>query len=134
MRIVVLLLVSIVLSSCTGTGDSIIRNIRFKNNTSQTILIQCDSENVLAVSENINPNTFGRDYNTSSSFFGFAAFDSIVMKFPSNKGYICSESDNTLCFPTKGGPRSFDTNDYIQEGSNYYYSITEEDYQNAFDL
>jgi hypothetical protein len=121
-------------SGCTDTGDTVIRNIRFKNSASQSVQILCYNQNVLAASENISPNAFGRDYNTSATFLGFTVFDSIVMKFPLNKGYICSLSDNTICFPDKGGPLSLDANDFIKEGSNYYYDITEEDYQNAFDL
>jgi hypothetical protein len=134
----IILIATVVLVSCTGSEKSFPRqNLKFKNDTSQKIDVNCYLQNELKYSEEINANEYGTDYVViqAPQFFNFSGVcDSISIKFSSNEGYLCSFNHNSKCFPSKASPLNGTENDFIKEGNTYIYDITEEDYQNAFDL
>ena len=134
MKVLFFLIAIFLLSSCTGTEEISSPNLRIRNSSSKKVIIQCYINSILEINEEINPNAFGVKYPVSSASIGFGAFDSIIIKFSSNKGFICTKLENSICFPNRPSPLANDINDYLKEGNTYTYIITEEDYQNAFDL
>jgi hypothetical protein len=134
MKILFVMAAIFLLNGCTDTEEINNPNLRIRNNSSQNISIKCYIKNVLEINEEIKPNTLGRRYPVSSATIGFGAFDSITIKFTDTKGYLCSKLASELCFPHRPSPLANDINDFVKEGENYIYDITEEDYQNAFDL
>ncbi|MGV6827853.1 MAG: hypothetical protein ACWA45_00490 [Flavobacteriales bacterium] len=75
---------------------------------------------------------------SSEVFLGFSCdYDSLVFKFDNDKGYICSlrSNDNSnICFNSKN-PYIFNDEDFISLGNNTFeFIVTQEDYENAYDL
>lgn len=74
-----------------------------------------------------------QEYNHLMKYFKITYLDN-------NKGYICGnyehpEIDNSKCFTHRYSPITSPlTSDFLQEGDNYYFKITNEDYENTHDL
>jgi hypothetical protein len=126
----------ILLINCSTPEKNINQNLRFKNDSNQKIYIQSFYQNELKFTEEINSNEFGINYLVQTSgFSNFGAIcDSISIKFTLNKGYLCSFSNSSLCFPSKPSPLDATEENFVKEGDIYYYIITQDDYLNAFDL
>ncbi|MEX0597940.1 MAG: hypothetical protein WD512_15735 [Candidatus Paceibacterota bacterium] len=137
---IILVSITIFLSSCTSEPKEYNFKASIKNESSVLVTITgYDSANNLKINEIINPNETKLNCEGLSEFFqGYiCGGDSLIFKFPNGKGYICAgritNNQPELCFPNKtpfGNDPSF-----VDLGNrNYQFIITEEDYNNAFDL
>ena len=136
----VYLYVFIVLTAlaCTDQGnpDPSEINLHFRNTGTVEASIETYAEGIFRKSESVGPMQSGSAYTfyTRNEFnnFGFVT-DSLVVKYPNGKGYVCSPAGN-LCIASKPSPVDAVEEDFIREGNSYYYVLSQDDYVNAFDL
>ena len=125
--------------SCTDEPDQHNFSVSIKNDSDSVIEIKCFSEKTLQIQKNLNPGESSKicDY-TSESFFGLSGCekDSLVIEFSNSRGYIdkrIGNNQNEYRF-------SDDKSIFIQgigfknSGNDYEFIITQEDFDNAFDL
>lgn len=104
----------------------------------QTLSIEANSKGPIVVN---------RNYSSSisySSYFPKQSVDSLVLKFENGKGYYASrlyrndsefpEIDREYWISNKNPLFSLFNSDVRKEGDVYIYSITQEDYENAYEL
>ncbi len=126
--------------SCTDRGerDEFNYNVSINNSTTVSLVIEGYAPNNDLIINNliINSNATGADCNYQAELFSgyICGVDSLIFKFPNGKGYICDlrQSGNNLCFPNKF---IFSEEGFTElTNKNYQFVITEEDYNNAYDL
>lgn len=124
--------------ACTDQGnpDPVEINLHFRNTGTVEASIETYAEGLLRKSESVGPMQSGSAYTfyTPNEFdnFGFVT-DSLVVKYPNGKGYVCSPGGN-LCIASKPSPVDAAKEDFVREGDSYYYVLSQDDYANAFDL
>ena len=133
------ILLTLLFISCTGGGErsTIIFTNRIRNNTDTSFVLKIeDTSQNIVLNELILPNNF-LDFceypSLSYRGIGCSDFGTISILFGNDKGFVCSAiNENTLCIPQK---------DLIEdrvgtkiENGLYEITITQEDFDNAFDL
>lgn len=124
--------------ACTDEGnpDSMEMNLYFRNMATDPVNIETYAEGLLRKSESVGPMQSGSTYTfyTRNNFnnFGYVT-DSLVIKYPNGKGYVCSPGGN-LCISSKPSPINAVKEDFIKEGNSYYYVLSQDDFVNALDL
>jgi hypothetical protein len=138
-KIVLVTTFVLIIFNCTDTNEreAVNYNINFKNSTDQILNITgYDNLDQLVLNYNINPNKINNSCSYQSEvFLGFSCeADSLVFLFQNGKGYSCSLiiNDSNLCFLNKS-PYIQDDFENLQ-GNTYEFEITQEDFNNAFDL
>ncbi len=137
------LIIFLALFSCTDEPEeqTYVTNIR-NNSTSIINLEGYNRLDELILNEEIVQNSNSSDCSYSAENFGgfVCAGDSVVIKFSNGKGYICavriSNNHPELCF-NNNDERFISGNSpsFMSIGNNIFeYKITQEDFENAFDL
>lgn len=124
--------------SCTDTNERLDNfSTVFRNASLQTLTIKgFDNQNNLVFENIVNSLENGQqcDYD-AEVFLGFSCqADSLIFKFENGKGFICVFliENNDFCFLNKN---PYDSNDYESLGNNnFQFSITQQDFENAFEL
>ncbi len=99
-----------------------------------------NNENTIIFSNTFTPSQGIQICNIENNVFisFLCAGDSVVVEFDNNKGYICSKRLNSnstnLCFQNKSFYGASQEDFERLGGSTYNFIITEEDYENAFEL
>jgi hypothetical protein len=141
MKSLLLMILCVVLAGCTDQTERspIEYSLYFNNKSTSAVTVKAFFQGNLAFEDVIPSNqTSDRSFYVSEVFMGFRTWDSIVLTFQNDKGYICTShniptSSNGQCLQGRENIL-FTTTDFVMEDNSYYYSITEEDYQNAFQL
>lgn len=112
--------------------------LNFKNSTSQTVQIDTYLRGVLKLSETIESERTGITYHFLTEHDTFGNFsnisDSLIIKFPDGRGYICS-STATTCITDRPTPFSGSKNDFIQNNPTFFsYELKESDIGNAYQI
>ena len=129
--------VTFLIFSCTDEPDQREYKIVLTNNTATTVSLEIfDSRDILVSEYKISANENRESCSYfSESFLGFACLsDSIIFKFLDNKEYACAlrENGSQFCFSNKNPFNSTDFNEL--DNNTYEFVITQEDFENAFDL
>ena len=125
--------------SCTGGGErpTIIFTNRIRNNTDTSFVLKIeDTSQNIVLNELILPNNFLDFCEYPGKVYvgiGCSDFGTISILFGNDKGFICPAiNDNNLCIPQKDL-----TEDRVGtkiENGLYEITITQEDFNNAYDL
>ena len=104
----------------------------------QTLSIEANSKGPIVVNRNFSPSI------SHSSYFPKQSVDSLVLKFENGKGYYATylykngneyrELDKENWIANKSTLFTVFSQDVRKEGDVYIYSITQEDYENAYEL
>lgn len=104
----------------------------------QTLSIEANSKGPIVVNRNFSPSI------SHSSYFPKQSVDSLVLKFENGKGYYATylykngneyrELGKENWIPNKSTLFLVFSEDVRKEGDVYIYSITQEDYENAYEL
>ena len=132
--------ISIVFFSCTKeeTLNDFISS--YRNGSNQILsIIGYNSSNLVEFQYTIPVNESSPNCNTQSNTFSgiTCGADSIVFKFPNNRGYICDlrVGEDSFCFPNNRTPLIGIEENFNQiDSKTYEFIITESDFENAFDL
>ena|SRR5690606_6523241 len=84
----------------------------------------------------------GESYNRKYKHESFSGFGAVInyseyLFIGTNKGYICDDVNNndSLCFTNKKNlSMEYNVDNFTLENGVYYYDITQEDYENAYEL
>ena len=139
-KLLYILLVGIFIYSCTSEPDVRTYTTRIRNSSNSILNIKGhDTQDNLVYNELVGLGGSSTNCVTSSeSFLGLScSIDSLIVKFDNNRGYICAvritNNQPELCFSNKtpfGNDPSF-----LDLGNNTYeFVITQEDFENAYDL
>jgi len=140
MKNLLLLLILVIVSSCTGEEDEFNYTVSFKNETQVVLDISIyEPDNDLNNSFQVLPLSNGGEVtNSSPTFLGYVGGgDSIVLRFPNQKGYICDAraNEDIYCFQDSRNPLVGFEPYFNNLGNNVYeFVVTEEDFENAFEL
>ena len=142
MRLNILLIILLLaFSGCTDEPELEKYTTRFVNESSVTLTIRGYARNNnLVYSEKVIANSKGEDCITSTEgFLGYnCAGDSIVFKFPNDKGYICSiritNENPELCFFDNVSPFGDSSSFRNVDGNIFEFVITQSDFENALDI
>ena len=125
--------------SCTDEPTLNNYNVAIKNSSLQTINILAYSSDNLISNIILNDNETGLNCSyTDESFKGYklieCEIDSIVFRFDNGKGYI-SDINNPSPFDFLNNNNLFGNSiKFIETNNTYEFLITQEDYENAYDL
>ena len=142
-KIIIICISFVLLNNCTDEADEHTYTTRFKNEASSTIEVKgYDSTNNLIFDEIILKNDSSTNCSGSSeSFPGISCkFDSLVVRFDNDKGYICvgrfTNIKPEFCFSNEKSPFGGGSKGFFTALGNYTYEfvITQEDFENAHDL
>jgi len=135
----ILILIGILLFSCTDEPDLNTFNVSILNNSNDELNIEYYLEGNLISNINLSTNQRGlecsyNDENFRGLFSIQCNIDSLIIKFSNNKGYIVNDEGNgNLNFSNNRNPflpnGGFDINN-----NNYSFLITQEDFDNAHDV
>ena len=137
-RLSYFLLIFLVLS-CTDEPNETNFNVSIQNSTENLLEIRAylETENVFTVA--LNPGDNGPscnyiDENFRGIFLNNCGIDSLVMKFNNDKGYISTDTNSgNFNFSKMRNPLL--ANGGFQNKRNIYeFLITQEDFENAFEL
>lgn len=139
MRLLLSLTLLVMLNACTDEPDLIQFSVSIKNSTDKIFEIRCFSQGKLQVQKSLSQ---GETKNictyTSESFIGLAGCqkDSVVVEFNNSKGYIDIRLGNNLNeYRFLDNKSIFIQGNGFQNVSNdYIFSITQQDFENAFEL
>ena len=140
MKKIVLLIVGLLIYSCTSEDDINTYNFSLKNSSNEPFILEIiDTENNTIESLTILPNhSYNCIYSSevNSAFFGCDENTySYRITFDNNKGYMCNIlNDSSLCFQSKNPLVFNDDNFNILINNSYEFEITQEDYENAHEL
>ena len=138
-----IIFILLALVNCTSEEKETLYNALIRNASDNTIKIKGYNSklNQLKYEINIESMRSGGEVDYFSPSFGgyVSGADSMVFSFNNGKGYICvvrtaeSVGDvNQLCFQDKS---PFDIEGFKNLGNNTFeFEITQEDYDNAYDL
>ena len=136
-----LILLILMNMSCTDTNEPVRHeiNVKIRNLSSSDLLMECYTNNNLVIVENVvsENSTESVCFYRDIDFAGLVCFDSIVLKFTNNKGYVNVKSYYSDGLNFSNNRYLFGTleSGYTNLGNHtYQFTITEEDYLNAHDL
>ncbi|MEO2051519.1 MAG: hypothetical protein ABGX00_07110 [Allomuricauda sp.] len=131
----------VLLVCCTDSGERDVKSFEAKvhnNSGVELIILGFNEGNSLVFQQNIsNLNSSSTCKSISEVFNGYRCnnTDSIVIKFPNNKGYICDlrGNGNTMCFSNNRNPL---TGECFQKDQNnlFEFKTTVDDFENAYVL
>ncbi len=128
---------TLIFASCSGPEpDEFEYSVEILNESnSQLVLEIYDARSLLIDEFFISPNQRGNEFSyIDENFSGFVG-DSVIFKFSNSRGYICTflRDSEGLCFLSK---QIFGNDDsFIDSGNNsFMFVISQEDFDNAFDL
>ncbi|MFN3138682.1 MAG: hypothetical protein ACE37L_13400 [Allomuricauda sp.] len=136
----------VVTIGCTSEPDVFEYTIITKNSSNSSLVFELYVDDNLFESILVAPSSSYRCSYSSEFFRGFSgcnnsltrSVDSIIFKFNNGKGYICSARNligaNMECFPNKKLFRSDDETFQMMDNNKFLFDITQEDYENAFEL
>lgn len=135
---IVLVLVGVLILSCTDEADLQTYTTNIRNSSNSTIIIKgYNVPGELVFDEIIQSNNSSSNCTTSSeTFLGLSCqIDSLVVKFDNDKGYInTSLGDNSVSFINRN-PLRGNIADFNDLGNNTFeFVITQNDFDNAYDL
>ena len=125
--------------SCTDEPTLNNYNVAIKNSSLQTINILAYSSDNLISNITLNDNETGLNCSyTDEGFKGYklieCEIDSIVFRFDNGKGYI-SDINTPSSFDFLNNNNLFGNSiKFIETNNTYEFLITQEDYENAYDL
>ncbi|WP_420604217.1 hypothetical protein [Flagellimonas sp.] len=134
-----ILLIMFIICSCTDESAQHDFSISISNNTNISLEIRCFSEHKLQLQKIINQgDTFKICEYSSESFYGMAGckLDSMVVDLNNSKGYIdirLDNNQNTYRF-LNGKSIFIQGMGFQNNGNNYEFLITQQDYENAHEL
>lgn len=140
-KTIIIVLITILLTSCTDSGDREVKSYEayiYNESSVEINVIGYNETNTLVFQQNIPFQDSSSSCESISEVFnGYRCnnTDSIVIKFPNNKGYICDlrGNGNTMCFLNNRNPLTglgFQKN----QNNQFEFKITVEDFENAFVL
>jgi hypothetical protein len=142
-NILTILLLSILLTSCTSEEEEFNYGASISNLSDVTLNVKGynGALNQLAYDFDLESMNSGGNVNYSSPSFGgyISGADSLIFTFPNSKGYICvvrnignSDIVDQFCFSNKS---PFDSMSFQDLGNNtFLFEITQDDFDNAFEL
>jgi len=139
-KIIVILALAFLISCTTEEKALDYYEIIFKNNSQVDFNIKIyNKDGTTEMNQNVSHSAVTNSIQRSNKGFGGfnATIDSIVVRFANGKGYKCVDfwgSTDSKCFLSKSSPLSDDVTSFVKDGSTYIYIVTEQDFQNAFDL
>ena len=132
----------VLLVSCTTEEELSEFSLTTLNSSNESLTIEIYDIGGLFQSVALEPNSMSECNYSSRIFRGFSqcnnserGIDSVIIRFQNGKGYCCKSSlDNVFCLAAKelfvNNPETFE-----QLGEREYrFTITQEDFDNAFDL
>lgn len=137
-KLIFYILIVFAIASCTDQGDPDSKriNLYFRNTSNEPVQVEMYTQGVLRTSEIVASQQSGNEYTlyTRSDFnnFGFIT-DSLVIKYPNGRGYICTPTTD-LCISSKPSPVYATEIDFIKEGDRYYYILSQQDYADAISI
>ncbi|MDN6317942.1 MAG: hypothetical protein L0J59_10780 [Lactococcus lactis] len=135
----ILILIGILLFSCTDEPDINNYNLEIQNNSNENLNIEAYFEGNLISNINLSANNSGLECTYSDeSFIGYkltqCQIDSIIFKFENNKGYISAiNNPSALDFPNDTNPFGFSSK-FVLNNNVYQFIINQDDFDNANDL
>lgn len=140
MRIIfTLFIINFILLSCTGEPDTFEYTVSLKNSTSVDLSIHAYFNSNLVFKNQLSTGQNSQTCNyVGEHFWGFfsseCGVDSLVLTFDNGYGYICNErNDGAFNFSNARNPL-LPNGGFENEGTNYEFIITQEDYENAHKL
>lgn len=133
------LFIYLAIIGCTDEPNTSTRNVSVENQTVEIITITTflDEEPIETIV--LQPNTKGLNCSYSSEFFiGYSrvdcSIDKIEFRFLNDTGYISTINEvSNLDFPNESSPFG-DSVKFHQTNNDYTFIITQEDFDNAFEL
>ncbi|KAB7529207.1 hypothetical protein F8C76_15355 [Flagellimonas olearia] len=138
-RLLLSLMLIVMLNACTDEPDLIQFSVSIKNSTDKTFEIRCFSQGKLQVQKSLSQGEAKNICTYTSEFFiGLAGCqkDSVVVEFNNSKGYIDIRLGNNLNEYRFLDNKSIfiQGNGFQNVGNEYEFSITQQDFENAFEL
>ncbi len=136
-----LIIIYLFLFQCTDSNEPELNefNVSINNSSNQTINCNFFNNNILISQYTLDVNSTNENCTYIDEIFhGYMlCFDSIVIVFPNNKGYINTSNSPNDNLSFDGNRHLFGNQDngYSETFNNsFQFKITEEDYINAHDL
>ena len=138
-----IVLLAILIGSCSTEEDLELFEIYFQNDTNQTLDIRLyDGVDSLDFSNQTGQFTILPSEKTkvceyqNEQFIGYNfCSGQIVFEFPNGKGHFCHGSiNNSRCFDNDTRYIFNSRDAFISNGTEYTFHITQEDFENAYEL
>ena len=107
----------------------------FKNESSSNAQINLFSHGVQHYADEVEAGTTNNEvFYTSEIFQGLITYDSVTITFSNGKGFRCSSFNDTgYCIPNRENIL-LTRDEFTHQDTNFTYTISETDYQNAYSL
>jgi hypothetical protein len=138
-KVLTLILIHFIIIGCTDEPEVNEYDVSILNNSNENVVIEAYLSTNLVRTINLLSNQSGLDCNyRDENFRGFfsneCGIDLFIIKFSNNKGYIVDD-EGTGDLNFMEGRNPFLPNGGFEINNNdYKFKITQEDFDNAFDL
>ena len=129
----------VLLLSCTDEPNESNFNVSVKNASTELLEVEAYRQAKIVFSTDLSPNENSPscgyvDENFRGIFIAYCGIDSITFKFSNNRGYISTDTNSgDFNFSSTRNPL-LPNGGFQKSGSTYEFFITQEDFENAFEL